>query len=182
MERLSVVELRQQLAEVIDQRGVPGQRFIVHRRDKDAAAIISIQDLELLERLVRQEEDRGRRGMLAREARRDDDYIAYEGCHSEEARMTNERGSNPYRLAIAGAARRRLAKLPKKDLDRIDAKIRALAGNPRPHGVKKLTDSDELYRVRVGDPRIVYTIDDPRRTVAIEDVRGRDDIYRKGGR
>jgi mRNA interferase RelE/StbE len=83
-------------------------------------------------------------------------------------------GSNPYRLAIAGAARRRLAKLPKKDLDRIDAKTRALADNPRPLGVEKPTDADELSRVRVGDDRIVSTIDDGRRTVA---SAGKNHLY-----
>ena len=83
---------------------------------------------------------------------------------------------------IAGAARRRIERLPKKERDRIDAKIRELADNPRPHGVEKLTDSDELHRVRVGFYRIVYRIDDRGRIIAVEDMRGRDDVYRKGSR
>lgn len=90
-------------------------------------------------------------------------------------------GNRPYRIAIAGAVRRRLAKLAKKVLDRIDEKIRSLASNPRPHGVEKLTDQDDRYRVRIGDYRIVFTIDDENRTVNVDDVRGRDDVYRKGG-
>jgi mRNA interferase RelE/StbE len=91
-------------------------------------------------------------------------------------------GSNRYRIVIAGAARRRLERLSRKDRDRIDAKILTLADNPRPHGVEKLTDADELYRVRVGDRRIIFTIDDSGGTVAVEDVRGRDDVYRKRSR
>ena len=91
-------------------------------------------------------------------------------------------GSNWYRIVIARAARRRLESLSKKDRERIDVKILTLADNPRPHGVEKLTDTDELYRVRVGDYRIIFTIDDSGRNVAVEDVRGRDDIYRKRNR
>ena len=91
-------------------------------------------------------------------------------------------GNDPYRIVIAGPARRRLARLAKRELDRIDERIWALAANPRPSGVEKLTDRDDLYRIRVGDYRVVYEIDDENRVVAIADVRGRDDIYRKGGR
>lgn len=82
---------------------------------------------------------------------------------------------------IAAAARRRLAKLERKVRDRIDERIRSLGANPRPPGVEKLTDRGDLYRVRVGDYRVVFSIDDAGRVVAVEDVRGRDDVYRKGG-
>jgi prevent-host-death family protein len=93
VERLSVVELRQQLAEVMNRAEYQGQRFIIHRRDKDAAAIISIEDLELLERLVRQEEDRIDVA-AARDARKDDDYVPYEDFRAE-TRMTDERREQP---------------------------------------------------------------------------------------
>lgn len=77
MERLSVVELRQRLADVMNRAEYQGQRFIVHRREKDAVAIISIEDLELMERLIRQEEDRID-VKAARIARQEDDYVPYE--------------------------------------------------------------------------------------------------------
>ena len=48
-----------------------------------------------------------------------------------------------------------------------------------PKMVEKLTGRGDLYRVRVGDHRVVYSIDDDGRVVVVEDVRGRDDIYRK---
>ena len=57
-DRLSVVELKQSLGDVLNRTEFQGARIIVHRRDKDAAAIVSIEDLRLLERLVREEEDR----------------------------------------------------------------------------------------------------------------------------
>ena len=58
MTRMSVAELRQELADVLNRAEYRGERFVIHRREKEAAAIISIEDLALLERLVRQEEDR----------------------------------------------------------------------------------------------------------------------------
>lgn len=58
MRRLSVVELRRELAETLNRAEYQGERVVIHRRDKDAAAVISIEDLRLLERLVREEEDR----------------------------------------------------------------------------------------------------------------------------
>jgi prevent-host-death family protein len=57
MRRLNVVELRRSLAEVLNRAEYQGERIVVHRRGKDAAAIISIEDLRLLERLVENAED-----------------------------------------------------------------------------------------------------------------------------
>src|SRR3954447_23338500 len=56
--RINVVELRNSLADVLNRAEYRGERIVIHRRDKDAAAIISIEDLRLLERLVLAEEDR----------------------------------------------------------------------------------------------------------------------------
>lgn len=58
MMRLNVVELRQSLADVLNRAEYRGDRIVIHRRGKDAAAIISIEDLKLLERLIEDAEDR----------------------------------------------------------------------------------------------------------------------------
>jgi prevent-host-death family protein len=58
MMRRNVVELRQSLAEILNRAEYQGERIIIHRRGKDAAAIISIEDLSLLERLIEDAEDR----------------------------------------------------------------------------------------------------------------------------
>lgn len=63
-------------------------------------------------------------------------------------------------------------------LDRVDARIRKLAVDPRAFGAQKLAGLD-AYRVRVGDHRIVYRIDDRSRTVVITRVGHRRDIYRR---
>mgnify|MGYP001580816136 FL=1 len=54
----------------------------------------------------------------------------------------------------------------------------ALAATPRPKGVKKLTGTDDLYRIRVGDYRIVYQIHDDRLIVLVVRIGHRRDVYR----
>lgn len=68
-------------------------------------------------------------------------------------------------------------RLPRADNRRIVARIEALAENPRPHGYEKLAGSD-AYRIRQGDYRIVYTIDDGTIVVEIIRVGQRRDVYR----
>jgi prevent-host-death family protein len=58
MMRRNVVELRQSLADILNRAEYQGERIVIHRRGKDAAAIISIEDLKLLERLIEDAEDR----------------------------------------------------------------------------------------------------------------------------
>ncbi len=53
-----------------------------------------------------------------------------------------------------------------------------LAVNPRPKGVKKLSGLDDLYRIRVGDYRIVYQIHDDRLIVLVVRIGHRKDVYR----
>jgi len=80
-----------------------------------------------------------------------------------------------------------LAKGPKKFLDairdgklarRFSREIDALAENPRPPGSLKLQGNDELYRVRVGDYRIIYQIQDRVLLVLVVEIGNRRDIYR----
>jgi prevent-host-death family protein len=67
MMRLNVIELRQSLADILNRAEYQGERIVVHRRGKDAAAIISMEDLRLLERLIEDAEDQ-RDVKAAREA------------------------------------------------------------------------------------------------------------------
>jgi mRNA interferase RelE/StbE len=74
----------------------------------------------------------------------------------------------------------------KKELDQLDGSIRArivrkiatLADDPRPPGVTRLTGTDNLWRIRIGDYRVVYTIQDDRLVVVIVRVAGRGKVYR----
>jgi mRNA interferase RelE/StbE len=82
-----------------------------------------------------------------------------------------------YRLEISNIAHRQIRRLPASTQERINNAIAGLAGDPRPIGTKKLT-AREGYRVRVGDYRILYRIDDEAKMVTIYRVMSRGDAYR----
>jgi mRNA interferase RelE/StbE len=83
-----------------------------------------------------------------------------------------------YRLLIRPAAERDLRALTPTILERVDARIRALAENPRPHGFERLRGPQGGFRLRVGDYRILYDVDDAQQMVMIARVRHRRDVYR----
>jgi len=84
-----------------------------------------------------------------------------------------------YSIEIAPAARRQLKKLDQPARRRIARRIDSLASDPRPEGVVKLTDvSPPLYRVREGDYRIVYAVQDDRLVVLVVRVAYRSQVYR----
>ena len=84
---------------------------------------------------------------------------------------------HPYRIDVTRTAEKDLKQLPKSDRDRVLSVIEALADHPRPRGCDKLTDREE-YRIRVGDFRVTYAIDDTQRAVTIYRARHRSDVYR----
>ena len=83
-----------------------------------------------------------------------------------------------YRIEITKAAARDLRALPANILKRVDARILSLAEEPRPDGVKKLAGVEDLYRVRVGDYRIIYEIQDAVILTTIVRTRHRGEVYR----
>ena len=83
-----------------------------------------------------------------------------------------------YRVIISRTARKHLDSLPENVRVRSLRDIKALQDDPRPHGCLKLTGFTDEYRIRVGDYRIRYRVDDTATEVAVIDVRHRKDIYR----
>ena len=83
-----------------------------------------------------------------------------------------------YRIELTKAAVRDLTALPKPLLKRLDACILGLAIDPLPPGVKKLTNSDGLYRVRVSDYRIIYRIEQEVLTILVVKIGHRREVYR----
>ena len=83
-----------------------------------------------------------------------------------------------YSVEIKKSAAKEIAKLQKPVLKRVLEKIQALASEPRPAGCKKLS-GDEKYRVRVGDYRILYKIEDDVLIVYVVKVGHRQSIYEK---
>ena len=83
-----------------------------------------------------------------------------------------------YTILYRPGVEREMSKLPWPLLKRVDMAIIGLANNPRPHGSKKLGGHGNLYRIRVGDWRIVYEVSDLRHEVEIQIVANRKDVYR----
>ena len=81
----------------------------------------------------------------------------------------------PYEILIRPSAQKELRSLPGDDRRRVIARIEALARNPRPHGVKKLKGEKDLYRLRVGDYRVIYQIQDRFLLILVLRVRQRSD-------
>ncbi|HJW88012.1 MAG TPA: type II toxin-antitoxin system RelE/ParE family toxin [Dehalococcoidia bacterium] len=81
-----------------------------------------------------------------------------------------------YQVRIVPNAEREMDKLPTSFHTRISKKMLSLEDNPRPRGAKKLSGREE-YRLRVGDYRVLYTIDDKGRIVTIFAVGHRREIY-----
>ena len=83
-----------------------------------------------------------------------------------------------YEVAFARSARRELMRLPEQTAVRILSRIDSLISDPRPPGSRKLRGHDALWRVRVGDYRVVYDVSDNDRRVEIVAVRHRSAAYR----
>ncbi|MDP2931623.1 MAG: type II toxin-antitoxin system RelE/ParE family toxin [Chloroflexota bacterium] len=82
-----------------------------------------------------------------------------------------------YEVRITHPAEREMDKLPALVHNRISRRILGLEENPRPRGGKKLSGREE-YSLRVGDYRVLYTIDDEERFVIVFHVGHRREIYR----
>jgi mRNA interferase RelE/StbE len=82
-----------------------------------------------------------------------------------------------YKILIKPSAVKELQKLPKKHLQKITAKIQSLSTDPRPHGCEKLS-AQEKYRIRHGNYRVVYRIDDDEVIVYVVKIGHRRDVYR----
>lgn len=82
-----------------------------------------------------------------------------------------------YRVALGSSAEKELHRLPKKLIARIVPRLENLASTPRPPGCKKLQGGDREWRIRVGDYRIVYVIDDAAKTIDVTRIAHRREVY-----
>jgi mRNA interferase RelE/StbE len=83
-----------------------------------------------------------------------------------------------YSIVFARSARKELEVLDRPVAIRILKRIEALATDPRPSGVKKLEGSTDLWRIRIGEWRVVYRLLDKERVVDIFAIRHRREAYR----
>lgn len=82
-----------------------------------------------------------------------------------------------YKVIIERNAVKDVESLPPEFINLIVSAIKNLQDNPRPHGVKKLFN-DVGWRIRKGDYRILYTIDDKNKIAAVYRVKHRREVYR----
>jgi mRNA interferase RelE/StbE len=85
-----------------------------------------------------------------------------------------------YNVVISKSVQKQIDDLPNDIVERVIEKIQNFASEPRPDGVVKLKGSDNEYRIRVGDYRVRYEIDDENQLVQILQCKHRKDVYRKG--
>jgi mRNA interferase RelE/StbE len=81
-----------------------------------------------------------------------------------------------YEVILSKTAKKQLNKLPVKIAKRLIDVIEKLADEPRPHGYIKLTGVS-LYRIRIGDYRVIYNIEDDILTVYVVEIGNRSEIY-----
>ena len=84
-----------------------------------------------------------------------------------------------YKVVISKSAEKEISKLSVKEILKIRETILNLADNPRPFGVKKLEGFDDFYRIKKGNYRIIYTIEDDILTVEVLKVGNRKDVYKR---
>jgi mRNA interferase RelE/StbE len=89
------------------------------------------------------------------------------------------RPGKTYTVLLTASAARDLKKVQRVDQERIASAIDGLATDPRPHGHEKLQGAKDLYRVRSGDYRIIYRIDDKAIRVLVARIGHRRDVYRR---
>jgi mRNA interferase RelE/StbE len=83
-----------------------------------------------------------------------------------------------YEVYLEHAAEKDLKKLPVQDFYRVITHVKSLAENPRPSGCRKITGSKHDWRIRVGDYRIIYEINENSHVVKVMKIRDRREAYR----
>ena len=81
-----------------------------------------------------------------------------------------------YDLLILRRAQKELANLDKTEYERVRRAIQVLAGDPRPSNCKKLVGRDG-WRIRAGNYRVIYEIDDTKQTITVLHIGHRRDVY-----
>lgn len=83
-----------------------------------------------------------------------------------------------YEVVIPKSVTKQIRRLPVEVQERVLAKLATLGENPRPHTCRKLVAGKELYRLRVGSYRVIYSVDDDEQVVVIYRVAHRREVYR----
>lgn len=82
-----------------------------------------------------------------------------------------------YEVKVSKRVIKKIEKLPKKVIPKIYSAIVSLENDPRPSGCKKLKSYDNFWRIRIGNFRVIYSIEDAIRIVKIRNVADRKELY-----
>jgi mRNA interferase RelE/StbE len=83
-----------------------------------------------------------------------------------------------YEVLLESRAERDLKKLPGEVFHRIIPPLKSLADNPKPRGARKISGSKKDWRLRIGDYRVIYEIDEQAKCVKVLRIRHRREAYR----
>ena len=83
-----------------------------------------------------------------------------------------------YSVTVMRRAQRQLEAISTPLFEKIEEKMLSLANNPRPPGCKKFRGADRVWRIRIGDYRVLYEIDDDASIVIVIKIGHRGDVYR----
>ena len=83
-----------------------------------------------------------------------------------------------YSVEVTSTAERQIRRLARADQIRVVRAIQALGRDPRPPGCRKMTGLDEVFRLRIGRYRVIYSVADRVLTVIVLKVGDRKDVYR----
>jgi mRNA interferase RelE/StbE len=84
----------------------------------------------------------------------------------------------PYKIEVSATAERHLKRIRREDKVRILRAISLLANEPRPSGCKKMSGYDYIYRIRIGNYRVIYEIDGKQIIIIILKIGHRREVYR----
>lgn len=84
-----------------------------------------------------------------------------------------------YKLFFTETFYKNLKAIPARDTKRILSRVKGLANNPRPEGSQKLSGQSDRYRIRQGNYRIIYFIEDERLVVVVVKVGHRREVYER---
>lgn len=82
-----------------------------------------------------------------------------------------------YKVSLTRSAEKELSALPLDAISKIIAALKLLESDPRPHGCKKLKGNKNLWRIRIGNYRVLYAIEDGIKLVEVRAIGDRKDVY-----
>jgi mRNA interferase RelE/StbE len=83
-----------------------------------------------------------------------------------------------YEVLLERRAERDIKRLPKEIFDRLIPHLKALSENPKPSGCRKISGSRSDWRIRIGDYRVIYEVNEQEHAVKVMRIRHRKNVYR----